>query len=125
MMSSKWLPAAALIVVCGFVSAGCESQSEPEPTSEAAADTAAEELSPEEQLNAEELAKLSPAERAAVEKQKFCLVSTEGRLGSMGPPVKVEIDGQTVYLCCEHCEPELRKNPEKYLKNKLAEKADE
>lgn len=36
-------------------------------------------------------------------------------LGSMGPPVTVTVDGQTVQLCCKACEDKLRKSPEKYL----------
>ncbi len=36
-------------------------------------------------------------------------------LGSMGPPVSVTVNGQTVQLCCEGCEERLRKSPEKYL----------
>jgi hypothetical protein len=36
-------------------------------------------------------------------------------LGSMGPPVSVTVNGQTVQLCCEGCESRLRKSPDKYL----------
>jgi membrane fusion protein, copper/silver efflux system len=36
-------------------------------------------------------------------------------LGSMGPPVSVTVNGQTVQLCCEGCEAQLRKSPQKYL----------
>ncbi|WP_165223505.1 heavy metal-binding domain-containing protein [Aquisphaera insulae] len=39
-------------------------------------------------------------------------------LGSMGPPVSVTIDGQTVPLCCKGCEARLRASPEKYLPGK-------
>jgi Cu(I)/Ag(I) efflux system membrane fusion protein len=36
-------------------------------------------------------------------------------LGSMGPPVRVVVDGRAVMLCCEACEEKLRKDPGKYL----------
>jgi len=49
------------------------------------------------------LAKLSPADRALVESQRFCPILTENRLGSMGEPVKLVVDGQAVYLCCSGC----------------------
>ena len=62
----------------------------------------------------ENLAKLSPEDRAAAEKQKTCPVSG-ARLGSMGVPLKVTVEGQTVFLCCGGCEHELRQNPQKYL----------
>ncbi len=67
---------------------------------------------------AEQLAKLSPEDRAAAEQQKICPVSDEP-LGSMGVPPKVTVDGRELFLCCENCEEMLRKEPEKYLE-KLA-----
>jgi len=60
------------------------------------------------------LAKLSPEDRAAAEKQKVCPVSGE-RLGLMGPPVKVTVKGKTVFLCCKNCEKAIKKDPDKYL----------
>ncbi len=58
-----------------------------------------------------ELAKLSPAERAAAEAQKYCAINTKGFLGSMGAPVKLEIDGKPVYLCCSGCTKKAQANP--------------
>ena len=63
---------------------------------------------------AEEFAKLSAEDRAAAEKQKVCPVSDEP-LGSMGVPLKVEVKGRTVFLCCEGCEESLKNDPDKYL----------
>lgn len=60
------------------------------------------------------LAELSPADRVAVAKQKICPI-TGMPLGSMGTPVKLEIDGQTVWLCCAGCEIEAAENPAKTL----------
>jgi len=60
------------------------------------------------------IAELSEADRALAEKQKVCPVSGEP-LGSMGKPVKVEVKGRTVFLCCGGCEAELKKDPDKYL----------
>jgi hypothetical protein len=61
-----------------------------------------------------ELAKLSPEDAAAAEKQHFCPVSDE-MLGTMGPPIKVDVNGTPVWICCEGCRKELLANPEKYL----------
>ncbi|MEZ6148516.1 MAG: hypothetical protein R3C09_00205 [Pirellulaceae bacterium] len=58
-----------------------------------------------------ELAKLPPAERAAAEAQKFCAINNTGFLGSMGAPIKLEIDGKPVYLCCGGCTKKARANP--------------
>lgn len=49
------------------------------------------------------MAKLSDADRQAAEAQRFCAVMEESRLGTMGAPVKVTVDGQTVFLCCKGC----------------------
>lgn len=43
-----------------------------------------------------------------------CVVSGE-TLGSMGDPVEVTVEGQTVKLCCPMCEAKLREDPDKYL----------
>jgi hypothetical protein len=60
------------------------------------------------------LAGLSAEDRAVVNKQKVCPV-TQKPLGSMGPPVRVAVQGRIVFLCCEGCEAALKRNPEKYL----------
>ena len=63
---------------------------------------------------AEALAQLSEADRALAEKQKVCPVSGEP-LGSMGKPYKVRVKDRDVFLCCQGCEEEILKNPDKYL----------
>ena len=40
---------------------------------------------------------------------------TEMPLGSMGVPLKVDVDGRTVFICCEGCREPLPGRPEKYL----------
>ena len=37
------------------------------------------------------------------------------KLGSMGPPIKVDVQGTPVFICCESCREELLTNPDKYL----------
>jgi Cu(I)/Ag(I) efflux system membrane fusion protein len=61
-----------------------------------------------------ELAKLPPVDAAAAEKQHICPVSDE-MLGTMGPPLKVDVNGTPVWICCEGCREELLANPEKFL----------
>ncbi len=56
----------------------------------------------------------SARDELPVSKQGTCPV-TGKPLGSMGTPVSITINGQTVQLCCEGCEERLRKSPEKYL----------
>lgn len=61
------------------------------------------------------LDKLDPADRKLAEEQKYCALETENRLGSMGTPIKVMIQGQPVFLCCKGCEKTAQKEPEKTL----------
>ena len=60
------------------------------------------------------LAELSVEDRQLAEKQRICPVSGD-LLGAMGKPFKTSVKGQTVFLCCEGCEQELKDNPDKYL----------
>jgi Cu(I)/Ag(I) efflux system membrane fusion protein len=60
------------------------------------------------------LAKLSAEDRKLAEAQRLCPV-LKSRLGSMGRPIKLLLNGQPVFLCCKGCEAEARANPEKTL----------
>ncbi len=111
-------------LVIGFVVTGC-TQQEPggqpsaspgAPSGQSAAETdegLIQEKSAEGEHSAA-LAELSPEDRALAEKQKICPVSGEP-LGSMGKPYKVTVEGQDVLLCCQGCEEEIKKDPQKYL----------
>lgn len=61
------------------------------------------------------LAKLSPEDRKAAEAQASCPVLTGSKLGSMGTPVKLTLDGKPVFLCCSGCEGKAAAEPEKTL----------
>ncbi|MEZ5940241.1 MAG: efflux RND transporter periplasmic adaptor subunit [Planctomycetaceae bacterium] len=60
------------------------------------------------------LAGLSPDDLKLVEAQDICPVA-EYRLGTMGTPIKVDMDGHPVFICCEGCRDALLQSPEKYL----------
>jgi hypothetical protein len=62
------------------------------------------------------LARLPVADRKIAEQQHFCPIIADSRLGSMGVPIKVEIKGKTVFLCCKGCEREALENPDATLK---------
>jgi hypothetical protein len=64
---------------------------------------------------AAELAKLSPEDRKLAEAQKWCAISSNERLGEMGPPIKITLKGQPVFLCCEGCQKKAEANPDKTL----------
>jgi hypothetical protein len=69
---------------------------------------------PSEPDIAQALAKLSPADRALATRQATCPV-TDKTLGSMGTPVRIDVAGKPVFLCCPGCESELRENADRYL----------
>jgi hypothetical protein len=61
-----------------------------------------------------ERAKLSSEDQGLVAAQELCAISDE-RLGVMGPPVKLVIKGQPVFLCCGGCKKKALAGPEKTL----------
>ncbi len=62
------------------------------------------------------LAKLSPADRKLATSQKFCPILPESRLGSMGVPIKVMVNDQPVFVCCNGCTKSAAKNADVTLK---------
>ena len=56
------------------------------------------------------VAKLSAADQPLAEAQLFCPIEEGSRLGSMGTPVKLMLDGKPVFLCCKGCEDGAREN---------------
>lgn len=60
------------------------------------------------------LSDLSAEDRDLVERQGICPVA-EYRLGSMGTPKKVDVNGKPVFICCEGCRERLLSEPDKYL----------
>jgi Cu(I)/Ag(I) efflux system membrane fusion protein len=61
------------------------------------------------------LAKLAPADRALAQAQKWCPIQEENLLGSMEVPVKIELNGQPVLLCCKLCIAKAQENPKSTL----------
>jgi hypothetical protein len=84
--------------------AGCKAKAQADPR---ATVKAAETL---KKVNAA-LVKLSVTDRELAETQRFCAVMDDSRLGAMGTPVKLLIDGKPVFLCCAGCEDEAKANP--------------
>lgn len=49
------------------------------------------------------LATLGADDQLRAEQQKYCPVMPDTRLGEMGPPQKVLLNGETMFLCCKNC----------------------
>lgn len=69
------------------------------------------------------LAKLSPQDQPLAKAQQFCAVMNQSRLGSMGTPIKFEIKGEPVFVCCSGCKAKALKNPDETLAKVAALKA--
>lgn len=60
------------------------------------------------------LLRATKADTAAIAHQKVCPVMDE-KLGSMGVPWKVNVNGRDVYVCCKGCIKFIQKDPKKYF----------
>ena len=107
---SRYRSAAALLLAM-IVVAGC-TNSKDKPQADAPPGQA--KVAKTDDVAAER-AKLSPADRALVEAQEWCVISTDERLGSMGTPLKLDIKGQPVFVCCKGCRKKAEADPDKTL----------
>lgn len=62
------------------------------------------------------LSELSVGDRHLAEQQRYCVVLSENRLGAMGTPVKLVLDGETVFICCDSCKQDAAQDPDKTLR---------
>ena len=61
------------------------------------------------------MAKLTADDQRLCQRQVFCAIDQDSRLGSMGPICKVMVKGQPVFLCCKGCEAEAKAHPDETL----------
>ena len=101
-------------LILGFVTLiGCSKT--PDTPSSDSGKSKTNELTPTEEAKIKTaFGKLSDTDRLLAEAQKFCPVQ-KTRLGSMGKPDRIEIDGQPVFLCCSGCADDARTEPKKTL----------
>lgn len=120
-MNVSWKSLSCFAALATFV-AGCQSQTSP-PPAEASANVEADghDHAKHEQGDEGEsevtlaMAELSPEDRKEAEAQKFCAVMNTSLLGSMGAPLKLDVKGQPVFVCCAGCKSKALKNPDETL----------
>jgi Cu(I)/Ag(I) efflux system membrane fusion protein len=61
------------------------------------------------------LAKLNPEDQRLAKAQGYCPILQANRLGLMGTPIKITLQGQPVFLCCPACEEKAREHPDQTL----------
>ena len=116
-MPTKFFLAPLAAAIALIVAAGCGTQppaAKTEPTPAIQPKPEVTPAPPEDDVAAER-AKLTPQDRALVDAQEWCVISDDERLGSMGAPIKLEIKGQPVFICCKGCKKKAEANPDATL----------
>lgn len=112
----KWIFSLLALSACSLLLlAGCGQPTKPAAKAPEEEPAVKEEKPEKTDKIAAALAKLSPEDRKLAEEQKYCALENKSLLGTMGPPVKIELEGQTVFLCCKGCEKGAKANPEETL----------
>jgi hypothetical protein len=108
-------------VACTLMLAGCGSATAPSTKAQSptvSQTTSAPKTSPaahdDDGHGHEHGTALSAEDQKLADLQKLCPVSDE-ELGGMGPPVKLIVKGQPVFICCKGCEESINDEPDKYL----------
>ena len=125
-----------LVLLClGLLTIGCQTETPPSKTASSVqkdhAETDHHEEGGHDGKNDEvkekkistAMAKLSSEDRQLAESQKYCAVMSRERLGAMGQPIKLEIKGESVFVCCSGCKAKALKNPDDTLAKVAALKA--
>jgi len=60
-------------------------------------------------------AKLSPGDQQAAAVQRWCPAMPDDRLGAMGTPIKIMVEGKPVFLCCADCKTVALEDPKATL----------
>ena len=109
-MSPRILSVASVASLALFLT-GCGSAQNGTPTAAPQAQHADHNEKEEQKAN---FAKLSDEDRPLAEAQGYCVVTSEP-LGSMGPPLKLVVNEQPVFVCCKGCEKKAKSNLDKTL----------
>ncbi|MBI1346262.1 hypothetical protein GC163_08220 [bacterium] len=124
MFHSRKLAITFLPLVAVALAVGCQTQTPPAtPASSAQASHGDHSAEADDSKVLASLARLSPQDQALAKAQQFCALMNQSRLGSMGTPIKFEIKGEPVFVCCSGCKAKALKNPDETLAKVAALKA--
>lgn len=112
--AKTWIGITGLFLVASVLALGCQRHDHYAQTtsSPAATPQATETVSDEIQAA---FAQLSPEDRQLAMSQRFCPVMEGSHLGGMGTPLKLEIKGQAVFVCCKGCRSKAMREADKTL----------
>jgi hypothetical protein len=120
-MNVSW-KSLSCIAALATIASGCQSQTSP-PPADGSAHVEANDQDHAEHEQGDDgesdvnlaMAELSTEDRKEAEAQKFCAVMNTSLLGSMGAPLKLDVKGQPVFVCCAGCKSKALKNPDETL----------
>ena len=102
---------AGVVLILTATLSGC-AKSTPAPAAAPSAETVQAAEDPNAAEIREALAKLPDEDRKLAEAQKICPIG-KSPLGGMGVPIKVDVGGKAVFICCEGCRKALLADYEK------------
>ena len=91
--------------------AGCQGNPSPEMTTNALGPAP---MGTDANIRAN-LAQLGPEDQQLAEQQKYCPMMEGVRLGEMGRPHRIEVKGESVFVCCQNCARLAQEDPERAL----------
>src|SRR4051794_13827695 len=106
----------ALVFLPLLVAAACGQPEPADKPEEPAGDAGSGRQAAREKKVEANRANLSAGDRALADEQDYCAVQTRNKLGGMGVPMKVMVEGRPVFLCCEGCKSTAEDDPDKTLK---------
>lgn len=112
MASTRWMAGAALVGAAFLL--GCDDYPPKAKTSPTSPPPATQAEGQSQQPKVATGPELTDEDKALIAAQNVCPVSGE-ELGSVGPPVKVTVQGETFFLCCPDCRKKVDADPEKYI----------
>ncbi len=112
-MNPRFLSVASFAALALFLT-GCGSAQNGTATADPKPQQAGHADDNEKEEQKANIAKLSDEDRPLAEAQGYCVVTSEP-LGSMGPPLKLVVNEQPVFVCCKGCEKKAQSNPDKTL----------
>ena len=96
---------------------GCQGNAPPSPSANATPQPEMEHTAVDETEVEKAIGGLAESDQVSARAQKFCAVNKNERLGSMGVPVKIDVQGTPAFLCCAGCKRYATLHPDKVLTN--------
>ena len=112
-VTARWLIGVA-VMFCAAALVGCGSDTPSKPSAGRPPGISSPQVAEESNDHSHGPA-LSAEDQALADAQKVCPVTGEEFGGDMGPPVKLIVQGEPIFICGKGCEKKINADPDKYL----------